>query len=59
MIEDKNIRHCNKPNRMNDAEIMVILILFNSVGFRCFNHYYKEKEYVCKNLKQPLFENLF
>ncbi|MGI6884875.1 IS982 family transposase, partial [Bacteroides sp. KG156] len=23
MIEDKNIRHRNKPNRMSDAEIMV------------------------------------
>ena len=29
MIEDKKIRHRNKPNRMSDAEIMVILILFH------------------------------
>ena len=42
MIEDKKTRHRNKPNRMNDAEIMVILILFHSGGFRCFKHYYKE-----------------
>ena len=42
MVEDKNHRHRNKPNRMNDAEIMVILILFHSGGFRCFKHYYKE-----------------
>ena len=49
MIEDKKTRHRNKPNRMNDAEIMVILILFHSGGFRCFKHYYKE--YVCKHLK--------
>ena len=49
MIEDKHIRHRNKPNRMSDAEIMVILILFHSGGFRCFKHYYKE--YVCKHLK--------
>ncbi len=41
--------HRNKPNRMSDAEIMVILILFHSGGFRCFKHYYKE--YVCKHLK--------
>ena len=34
---------------MSDAEIMVILILFHSGGFRCFKHYYKE--YVCKHLK--------
>lgn len=49
MIEDKKIRHRKKPNRMSDAEIMVILILFHSGGFRCFKHYYKE--YVCKHLK--------
>lgn len=33
---------------MSDAEIMVILILFHSGGFRCFKHYYQE--YVCKHL---------
>ena len=49
MIKDKKTNHCNKPNRMSDAEIMVILILFHSGGFRCFKHYYKE--YVCKHLK--------
>lgn len=30
---------------MSDAEIMVILILFHSGGFRCFKHYYKEYVY--------------
>ena len=49
MIEDKKTKHRNKPNRMSDAEIIVILILFHSGGFRCFKHYYKE--YVCKHLK--------
>ena len=49
MIEDKKAGHRNKPNRMSDAEIMVILILFHSGGFRCFKHYYKE--YVCKHLE--------
>ena len=49
MVEDKKQKHRNKPNRMSDAEIMVILILFHSSGFRCFKHYYKE--YVCKHLK--------
>ena len=49
MIEYKETRHRNKPGRMSDAEIMVILILFHSGGFRCFKHYYKE--YVCKHLK--------
>ena len=48
MIEDKNHKRRNKPNRMNDAEVMVILILFHSGGFRCFKHYYQE--YVCKHL---------
>ena len=28
--------HRNKPNRMSDAEIMVILIPVSSGGFRCF-----------------------
>mgnify|MGYP003367839331 FL=1 len=49
MLEDKTRKHRNKPNRMSDAEIMVILILFHSGGFRCFKHYYME--YVCKHLK--------
>ena len=52
MIEDKKTKHRNKPNRMSDAEIIVILILFHSGGFRCFKHYYKE--YVCKHLKEVL-----
>lgn len=54
MVEDKSRKHRNKPNHMSDAEIMVILILFHSGGFRCFKHYYKE--YVCKHLKD-LFSN--
>lgn len=49
MVEDKNTYHCNKPNRMNDAEIMVIRILFHSDGSLCFRHYYKK--YVCNHLK--------
>ena len=48
MVEDQSHKHRNKPNRMSDSEIMVILILFHSGGFRCFKHYYKE--YVCKHL---------
>ena len=48
MVEDKGHKHCNKSNRMNDTEIIVILILFYSDGFRCFKRYYKE--YVCKHL---------
>lgn len=54
MIEDKSPvhKHCNRPNRINNAEIMVILIQFHSGGFRCFKHYYLQ--YVCKHLT-PLF----
>ena len=48
-LKTKKIGHRNKPNRMSDAEMMVILILFHSGGFRCFKHYYKE--YVCKHLE--------
>ena len=48
MAEDKHPKHRNKPTRLCAAEIMVILILFHSGGFRCFKHYYKE--YVCKHL---------
>lgn len=48
MIKDTSHKHRNKPNRMSDAEIIVILILFHSGGFRCFKHYYQE--YVCKHL---------
>ena len=31
VIEYKRTNHRNNPNRMSDAEIMVILILFHSV----------------------------
>ncbi len=50
MLEDKvkDHPHRNKPNRMSDSEIIVIMILFHSGGFRCFKHYYLE--YVCKHL---------
>lgn len=39
MLEDKKVKHLNKPNRMSDAEIMVILIPFHSGGFRYFKYY--------------------
>ena len=44
----KDGKHRNKPNRMSDAEIMLIMILFHSGGYRCFKHFYLE--YVCKHL---------
>ena len=47
-------KHRCKPNRMSDAEIIVILIHFHSGGFRCFKHYYLQ--YICKHCKH-LFPN--
>ena len=44
----KSSKHRNNPNRMSDAEIMLIMILFHSGGYRCFKHFYLE--YVCKHL---------
>lgn len=55
IVEDQSHKHRNKPNRLSDAEIIVILILFHSGGFRCFKHYYKE--YLCKHLSH-LFPRL-
>ena len=47
-------RHRRKPNRMSDAEIIVILIHFHSGGFRCFKHYYLH--YICKHCRQDMFK---
>ena len=33
----KNGKHRNKPNRMSDAEIILIMILFHSGGYRCLS----------------------
>ncbi len=44
----KNVKHRNKPNRMSDAEIILIMILFHSGGYRCYKHFYQE--YICKHL---------
>ena len=40
---------------MSKAEIMVIVILFHSSGFRCLRHFYQE--YVCVHLRH-LFPNV-
>ena len=47
-------KHRCKPNRMSDAEIIVILIHFHLGGFHCFKHYYLH--YICKHCKH-LFPN--
>ena len=40
-------KHRNKPGRLSDAEVITILILFHSNGFRCLKHFYTQ--YVCKH----------
>ena len=40
--------HRNKPGRLSDAEVITILILFHSNGFRCLKHFYIH--YVCRHL---------
>ena len=48
----KSGKYHNKPNRMSNAEIMLIMILFHSGGYQCFKHFYLE--YVCKHLAHLL-----
>ena len=44
-------RHRNKPNRLSDAEVMLILIMFHDGGYRCLKHYYANCICVhCKHL---------
>ena len=40
--------HRNKPGRLSDAEVITILILFHSKGFRCLKHF--STQYVFKHL---------
>ena len=42
-------RHRNKPNRLSDAEVMLILIMFHDGGYRCLKHYYAN--YICVHCK--------
>ena len=42
-------RKYHRESRMSKAEIMVIMILFNSSGYRCLKHFYLEK--VCKHMR--------
>ena len=46
-VEGKRKYH--RESRMSKAEIMVIMILFHSSGYRCLKHFYLEK--VCKNMR--------
>ena len=45
-IPDKNKRKYYRDGTMSKAEIMVILILFHSSGYRCLKHFYLNHVYV-------------
>ena len=42
-------RKYHRESRMSKAEIMVIMILFHSSGYRCLKHFDLEK--VCKHMR--------
>lgn len=44
----------NKQNGISDVEIMVILILFHSGGFRYFKYYYKELLFLSQSSLVPI-----
>ena len=48
-------RKYHRESTMSKAEIMVVIILFHSSGFRCLKHFYKE--HVCVHLRH-LFPNV-
>ena len=37
--------HRNKPNRLSDAEVILIMIMFHMGGYKCLKHYYVN--YIC------------
>ena len=48
-------RKYHRSSTMSKAEVMMIMILFHTSGYRCFKHFYLEK--VCKHLRH-LFPNV-
>ena len=42
-------RKYQRSSTMSKAEVMLIMILFHDSGYRCFKHFYLEKE--CKHLR--------
>ena len=48
-------RKYHRNSTMSKAEVMLIMILFHTSGYRCFKHFYLEK--VCKHLRH-LFPNV-
>ena len=48
-IKSNSKRRYHRESIMSKSEIMVIVILFHSSGFRCLKYFYKE--YVCVHLR--------
>ena len=48
-------RKYHRSSTLSKAEVMLIMILFHTSGYRCFKHFYLEK--VCKHLRH-LFPNV-
>ena len=42
-------RHCHREGKMSVPEIMLIMILFHSSGYRCLKHFYLNE--VCGKMK--------
>ena len=54
-VRDSKKRKYHRDSTMSKAEIMMIIILFHSSGFRCLKHFYVEN--VCKHMRH-LFPNV-
>lgn len=48
-IKDTKKRSYHRKSTLSKAEVMLIMILFHSSGYRCLKHFYLEK--VCKHLR--------
>lgn len=48
-IKDSHKRQYHRDSTMSKAEVMTIIILFHSSGYRCLKHFYKD--YVCVHLR--------
>ena len=42
-------RQYHREGRMSKAEVMMIMILFHSSGYRCLKHFYLDR--VCKHMR--------
>ena len=48
-------KHRDKPNKLSNAEVITIMIMFHSCGHRCLKHFYKH--YICEHCSH-LFSKL-